>query len=81
MTPNPPHVHPGLPVTVTPPELVIDDSFRELPKKDKTKTIEITERAYEVLLLMAEDADISEWIMNEWEGYCDANGEPDIEVG
>jgi hypothetical protein len=24
----PPHVNPGLPVTVTPPELVIDDSFR-----------------------------------------------------
>lgn len=33
MTDNPQHVHPGLPVTVTPPELVIDDSKRSAKKR------------------------------------------------
>ena len=45
------------------------------------KRILITERAKEVLLIMADGADISEWIMNEWDGYCEVHGEPDFEVG
>ena len=54
------------------------------PNNDSTtkkKTIEITERAHEVLLIMADGADISEWIMNEWDGYCEMHGEPDFEIG
>jgi hypothetical protein len=47
----------------------------------KMKRILITERAKEVLLIMAEGADISEWIMNEWDGYCEMYGQPNFEVG
>lgn len=53
--------------------------------------IKITQRAYEVLKMMVENNNpedfpfnsesISEWIMEEWAGYCDANGEPDVEIG
>lgn len=54
-------------------------------------SIEITQRAYEVLKMMVEDNNpenfpfnsetISEWIMETWAGYCDVNGEPDVEAG
>jgi hypothetical protein len=50
-------------------------------QQPKIKRILITERAKEVLLIMADGADISDWIMNEWDGYCDAHGSPDVEVG
>jgi hypothetical protein len=45
------------------------------------KRILITERAKEVLLIMADGADISEWIMNEWDVYCEMHGQTDVEVG
>jgi len=45
------------------------------------KRITITDEAKEALLIMVDGADISEWIMNEYGGYCDLHGEPDFEIG